>query len=161
MSGYSIKLELFKQYIKLDEEDINYLFTDNEKWYYLPIEIKEKIIVPIIKETFSKNYKNLDKEFEFVNFVNKNNFIEVIKQIKYIYEKSENLQDGEQMNVRDSSVWAVCTAFLQYKGLIDTPLTEHDLYYTGNRCGMFGNLRITDLIEEFDGNGYIEWIRKF
>jgi hypothetical protein len=153
------KIQLFKQYIKLEENCINYFF--NGVWINLPNDLKEKIVYPIIKNSFSKNYKELDKKFEFINYVNKNNFIEVIKQIKFIIEEEIGLTE-EEIEVRDSSIWAVCTSFLQYKGLIDNRLNDFDLYYTSNRSGVLtSKLTVIDLIQEFDGEGYFEWIKKF
>lgn len=148
--------------IKLNQKNLEYFFEDNN-YIDLPLDLKEKIMVPVIENAFSRNYKDLYEDYEFVNYVNQNNFIDVIKKLKNVIEKLENLKDGESLNVTDSSIWAVCTAFLQYKGLGTEVLSPEDLCYTSSRGGVLSSdsLTVTSLIEEFDGEGYFEWISNF
>jgi hypothetical protein len=158
-----MNVKLFEnETIKLEHKNLEYFFKDNN-YTHLPLELKEKIMIPVIENAFSRNYKGLYEDYKFVNYVNKNNFIDVIKKLKNVIEKLENVRDDETMCVRYSSIWAVCTSFLQYKGLGTQELSDEDLYYTSNRCGVLSNdlLTVHNLIEEFDGEGYFEWISKY
>lgn len=158
-----MSLKLFdNETIKLDQNNLNYFFEGNN-YIDLPLDLKEKIMRPVIENAFSRNYSGLYEEYKFVNYVNQTNFIDVIKKLKNAIEKSENLKNDESMCVRYSSIWAICTAFLQYKGLGTQELSHEDLCYTSGRGGVLSSnlLTVTKLIEEFDGEGYFEWINNF